>query len=264
MSTIDATFHRGVDVDVVEGLEPGTRYEHQGISYSTLPLPGGRQRCRFATVNDVHFGETEAGRVGDSELGPILSAAPGQPAHPEVMNRAAIAELIAADKEDPFAAVMAKGDLTAEGADAEFAEFEACYRTPFGAASVRRAGQSRLYVRAGGVRGGSVDRARRRRRCAARLRRSGPRPWEPDGRATRVARCDGRSVDRSGGRHGPPSTTFERCRGRELHVDGGLRARPSTTSSPGAWRSSPIRQGTRIATGCRWQEAGCRASKWGA
>ena len=57
-------------------------------------------------------------------------AAPGQPPYPEVMNRAAIAELVAADVEDPFAAVMAKGDLTAEGADEEFAEFEACYRHP--------------------------------------------------------------------------------------------------------------------------------------
>ena len=28
--------------------------------------------------------------------------------------------------------MIAKGDLTAEGADDEFAAFEACYRTPFG------------------------------------------------------------------------------------------------------------------------------------
>jgi 3',5'-cyclic-AMP phosphodiesterase len=132
VSTVDATFHRGFDVDVIDGLEPGTRYEHHGISYSTLSLPGGRRRCRFATVNDVHFGEREAGRVGDHELGPVLRTAPGQPPHPEVMNRAAIAELVASDVVDPFAALMAKGDLTAEGADEEFAEFEECYRTPFG------------------------------------------------------------------------------------------------------------------------------------
>ena len=132
VSTVDATFHRGVDVDVITGLEPGTPYEHHGISYSTLPLPGGQQRCRFATVNDVHFGETEAGRVGDSDLGPILRAAPGEPPYPEVMNRAAIEELLGADAEHPFAAVMAKGDLTGVGADEEFAAFEDCYRTSFG------------------------------------------------------------------------------------------------------------------------------------
>ena len=57
-----------------------------------------------------------------------LGAAP----YPEVMNGAAVAELIEADNVTPWAAVVAKGDLTSEGTDEEFAAFERCYRTPFG------------------------------------------------------------------------------------------------------------------------------------
>jgi 3',5'-cyclic-AMP phosphodiesterase len=131
VSTVSATFHSGTAVNVVDGLEPATRYEHHGIAYSTLPRPSGALRCRFATVNDVHFGETEAGRVGSSDIGPIQTVAPGAPPYPQVMNDAALDELLAADRVDPFAALFAKGDLTAAGTDVEFAAFEACYGTPF-------------------------------------------------------------------------------------------------------------------------------------
>jgi predicted phosphodiesterase len=44
------------------------------------------------------------------------------------MNRAAVAELVAAD----LAAVIVKGDLTSDGTDEEFAAFEQCYRQPIG------------------------------------------------------------------------------------------------------------------------------------
>jgi hypothetical protein len=131
VSTVSATFHTGTDVAVVDGLEPATTYEHHGIAYSTLPQPAGARRCRFATVNDVHFGETEAGRVGVSDLGPIQTVAPGSPPYAQVMNDAAVAELLAADGADPFIALFAKGDLTAAGGDGEFAAFEACYGVPF-------------------------------------------------------------------------------------------------------------------------------------
>jgi 3',5'-cyclic-AMP phosphodiesterase len=132
VSSESATFHRGTDVAVIDGLEPATRYEHHGITYSTLPQPAGRLRCRLATVNDVHFGETEAGRIGPDERGPILRVPPGTSPYPEVMNRAAVDELLVADDASPFAAVIAKGDLTAEGRPEEFAAFEQRYRPPFG------------------------------------------------------------------------------------------------------------------------------------
>ncbi len=127
-----ATFHRATGAEVVDGLEPATAYEHYGIAFETLAIPAGRLRSRFATVNDVHFGETEAGRVGSSELGPILRVAPGAMPYPDVMNRAAVAELVEIDSVTPFAAVIAKGDLTSTGLDDEFAAFERCYRPPFG------------------------------------------------------------------------------------------------------------------------------------
>ena len=124
-----ATFHDGTDVDHVDGLEPGTTYERHGITFRTLDRPAGRLRCRFATVNDVHFGEVEAGRIDDHTEGPIRRAPPGAEPYPETMNRAAVAEMAAAD----LVAVVVKGDLTTDGADDEFAAFEACYRPVFGA-----------------------------------------------------------------------------------------------------------------------------------
>jgi 3',5'-cyclic-AMP phosphodiesterase len=132
VSTVSATFHRGTDVDLVDGLEPATAYEHHGIAYMTLPRPPGTLRCRVATVNDVHFGETEAGRIDATDRGPILRVPAEASPYPEVMNRAAVAELRAADAVVPLAAVIAKGDLTSEGRDEEFAAFEECYRAPFG------------------------------------------------------------------------------------------------------------------------------------
>jgi len=141
-----ATFHEGPSVEFVGGLAPATSYEHRGVSFTTLPRPAGRLRCRFATVNDVHLGETEAGRIAGSDLGPIKQAAPGRPPYPEMMSRTVVAELLAAETAaaeasagasaaegaGSWAGVFAKGDLTDDGRPAERAAFEACYRRPFG------------------------------------------------------------------------------------------------------------------------------------
>ena len=62
-------FHDGLDVDRVDGLEPDTEYERHGIRFRTLARPAGALRCRIGTVNDVHFGEVEAGRI-DAAAGP--------------------------------------------------------------------------------------------------------------------------------------------------------------------------------------------------
>jgi 3',5'-cyclic AMP phosphodiesterase CpdA len=78
----------------------------------------------------VHFGEVECGRIDDNPEGPIQRAAPGDPPYPEVMNSAAVAEIAALDP----AAVIVKGDLSADGQPDEWRAFEDCYRTPFGAA----------------------------------------------------------------------------------------------------------------------------------
>ncbi|MGA0877574.1 MAG: metallophosphoesterase family protein, partial [Ilumatobacteraceae bacterium] len=90
--------------------------------------PPGQLLCRFATVNDVHFGETECGKIDDDPQGPIQRSRPGEPPYPDMMNRAACREMTAID---PLH-VLVKGDLTAYGSDEEFAAFEDCYRTAFG------------------------------------------------------------------------------------------------------------------------------------
>lgn len=123
-----ATFHDATSVEHVTGLEPDAEHERLGIAFRTLPTPPGTLRCRLGTVNDVHFGEVEAGRIDDIPLGPVRRAAPGDPPYPETMNHGAAAEMAATD----LAAVIVKGDLSADGTPEEFAAFEACYRQPFG------------------------------------------------------------------------------------------------------------------------------------
>ena len=94
----------------------------------TLDRPDGELLCRFGTVNDLHFGEVECGRIDDDPRGPIQRADPGEPPYPQTMNRAAVAEMAHAG----LAAVVVKGDISTDGTDDEFAGFEACYRTAFG------------------------------------------------------------------------------------------------------------------------------------
>ncbi|MFM8381423.1 MAG: metallophosphoesterase family protein [Actinomycetota bacterium] len=111
-----------------EGLPPATEHVFDGIEAVTLPRPPGELLCRFATVNDVHFGETECGKIDDDPQGPIQRSRPGEPPYPDMMNRAACREMAEIDPH----VVLVKGDLTAYGSDEEFAAFEDCYRTAFG------------------------------------------------------------------------------------------------------------------------------------
>jgi Icc protein len=111
-----------------DGLRPDTNYEFHATAAHTLARPGGEELCRFATVNDVHFGETECGRIDDHPLGPILRGEPDEPPYPEVMNAGAVREMTAID---PIA-VIVKGDLSNDGRTDEWAAFEDCYRTAFG------------------------------------------------------------------------------------------------------------------------------------
>lgn len=120
--------HDGTEVIRLEGLRPGTEHEVRGVLVQTLDRPQGELVSRFATVNDVHFGELEAGRIDDNPGGPIQRVADGEAPYPETMNRGAVAEMDAHD----FAAVIVKGDLTLDGAPDEFDAFEACYRGTFG------------------------------------------------------------------------------------------------------------------------------------
>jgi len=120
----------------VGALEPGTEYrlavdgaaptEWLPASFTTLERPPGRLLATIATANDVHFGETECGRIGnlgEEELGPILRAEPGERPYPEVMNGAVVEEMHALDPD----AVVVKGDLTDAGDEREFEAFLDAY-----------------------------------------------------------------------------------------------------------------------------------------
>ncbi len=120
--------HDGTTVHQFDELTPDHGYSFRGVEAHTLPRPGGELLCRFATVNDVHFGELECGRVDDDPNGPILRAPAGSPPYPFTMNRGAVAEIVAID---PIA-VIAKGDLTSDGTDEQYAAFCDCYGDAFG------------------------------------------------------------------------------------------------------------------------------------
>lgn len=121
----------GVDVLRVTDLPPDQEVDIEvsgtSVSTRTLPRPDGALLAVVATVNDVHFGELAAGQVDDLEEGPIRRSEPGAEPYPEMMNRLAAAEIAAIEPD----AVVVKGDLSLDGADEEWAAFEACYRTVF-------------------------------------------------------------------------------------------------------------------------------------
>ena len=119
--------HLGEETFQFDGLRPNTDYEFHGVAARTLARPAGDLLCRFATVNDVHFGETECGRIDDHPDGPILRSEPGERPYPEVMNGGAAREIAGIVP----AAVIVKGDLSNDGDEREWAAFEACYRAPF-------------------------------------------------------------------------------------------------------------------------------------
>ena len=112
----ETTYDLAVDHAEASDLLPGR--------FTTLARPAGRHLATFATVNDVHFGEVECGRLGTpEELGPILFAQPGDPPYPEVMNAGAIDEIAALDPD----AVLVKGDLTDLGTDEQYDAFLRAY-----------------------------------------------------------------------------------------------------------------------------------------
>ena len=123
-----AVLHDGDRVVRHDGLEPDTEYEFDGVAFRTLARPQGERLATFATVNDVHFGETECGVIEGLEIGPIFTPEPGEPPYPETMNDAAIEEISAIDP----VRVLVKGDLTTHGTTEEFEQFLAHYGGAFG------------------------------------------------------------------------------------------------------------------------------------
>ena len=123
-----AVLHEGAEVRRLHDLAPGRTHHVDGIEIRTLDHPGGDLLCRFATVNDVHFGETECGVIEGMDVGPTFSSDPDEPPYPVTMNEAAVAEITAIEA----AVVIAKGDLTTRGTREEYDAFLDCYGTAFG------------------------------------------------------------------------------------------------------------------------------------
>lgn len=136
-----AVFHHGQHVIRHENLEPYTFYTEHGIDFHTLARPSGKLLSRIATVNDVHYGETECGRIDDLADGPIQRTAPGEEPHPVVMNAGAIHEMRALNPD----VVIVKGDLTQDGTDEEFAAFREHYGSAFGDSLVVARGNHDAY-----------------------------------------------------------------------------------------------------------------------
>lgn len=114
-----------VDLEMPDVLDPTATHS---VTARTLAQPTGPIRSVVATVNDVHFGELAAGQIDEFTIGPIRRSEPGAEPYPEVMNRAAVDEIAAITPD----AVIVKGDLSLDGAAAEWEAFERCYRDPFG------------------------------------------------------------------------------------------------------------------------------------
>jgi 3',5'-cyclic-AMP phosphodiesterase len=123
----EAVFHDGTTVHVHRDLAPDSEHERHGVVFRTLPRRG-ELLCRFATVNDVHFGEIECGVLDGFDAGPVFTTEPGDDPYPEMMNRGAITEIAAIDP----VAVIAKGDLTTHGIAEEYDAFVAAYGSAFG------------------------------------------------------------------------------------------------------------------------------------
>jgi Icc protein len=135
VSDDEAVVFDGTVVRRYGDLAPDTSYSYDGVSFRTLPRPGGERLATIATVNDVHFGETVCGLAGgrvESEQGPLFRSEPGEPPYPEMMSAAAVEEIAAVEPD----LVVAKGDLTGgDDAGHELDEYEAflrCYGGAFG------------------------------------------------------------------------------------------------------------------------------------
>ncbi|MGK2959375.1 MAG: metallophosphoesterase family protein [Acidimicrobiales bacterium] len=132
VSDDEAVLFAGSDVRHYVDLTPDTKYVLDGVDVHTLPRPPGELLSVLATVNDVHFGETECGVIEGADIGPILSVEEGEAPYPETMNRAALAEIVALRDGAGPDAVVAKGDLTAKGTNEEYQQFLDCYQAGLG------------------------------------------------------------------------------------------------------------------------------------
>jgi 3',5'-cyclic-AMP phosphodiesterase len=124
----------------VDGLAPDRDYELGGVAFRTME-DLGELHCVFATGNDVHFGETVCGQLGDGAGHEVFSVAEGEPPYPEVMSAAVVADVARLAP----AAVVVKGDLTNDGVDQDYDRFLRVWGDPFGSRLVHVRGNHDCY-----------------------------------------------------------------------------------------------------------------------
>jgi predicted phosphodiesterase len=122
----EAIVFRGAKWTTYADLAPDTLVDLDGHEVRTLPRRG-ELLARVATVNDVHFGETECGHIDGVEW-ETFSVEPGERPYPETMNAAAVQDITAWDPD----AVVVKGDVTSNGTEEEVDRFLEVYGGAFG------------------------------------------------------------------------------------------------------------------------------------
>jgi 3',5'-cyclic AMP phosphodiesterase CpdA len=124
----EAVLHDGPRVVRVDGLRPDREHTVEGVTFRTLPRPGGERLATVVTISDVHIGETECGRYEGVNLGPPLRSEPDEPPYPETMARAAAAEIAQSEPD----VLLVKGDLTSRGTADELGTFLSIFEPAFG------------------------------------------------------------------------------------------------------------------------------------
>ena len=113
-------------IERLAGLAPGTDHSVRDVRFRTLD-DIGEILSSVVTMNDVHFGEIECGKI-DGVSTAAFVVADGDRPYPEIMNESVIADARAADPD----AVIVKGDLTSFGTLDEFEMFRSFYEPAFG------------------------------------------------------------------------------------------------------------------------------------
>ena len=203
--------------------------------------PGRPVRCWRASPRSTTCTSARPSAAASTTTPTARSCGPTRPNRrtPRLMNRAAVAEIVAIDPD----AVIVKGDLSQDGTDDEWAAFEALLPHAVRRPAVRRARQPRRVSRAARLRGRPVD---HRARAARRPARHG----DPDRRpraACATSQLDwlddhaGRGGRRAGDRDGPPPAVDRRRR----------RATSAATTTTSGSTPMPATRSTRCAPDTR-------------
>lgn len=100
-----------------------------GTYVRTLRAPTGPMLCSFATVNDVHFGDTKLGAFSLPFLGRsvLLRRRDDEEPFPVMASRVALEEMQQLRNGQGPEVIIVKGDLTAEGTLREYEQFRQVY-----------------------------------------------------------------------------------------------------------------------------------------